>query len=227
MFSFAYTPYIAIIGDLVGSKSLQERKKVQTELITILNDINSLYKLDISSKFMITLGDEFQGLMHHFSHVMDILDRIERELFPVRVRFGIGIGSVTTDINYDSPFGTDGPAYHSARKIIDKLKENEKKKMGAKSYIGIEVDGCDTISSLLNSIFSQDTIIKSKWTKRQWEIIRAFHEHGRTQRNAAAALGINQSSIQKALQSSGYYARQFAVQSVTDVMELLTEKKNA
>ena len=188
--------------------------------------MNNLYKRDISSKFMITLGDEFQGLMHRFSHVMDVLDRIESEMYQIRVRFGIGIGDVTTVINYDSPFGSDGPAYYNARRIVDKLKENEKKKMGSKSNIGIEVEGCDTVSALFNSIFSQNTIIKSKWTKRQREIIRAFIENSFKQSNAAAALGINQSSIHKALQTSGYYTCQLAVQSITDVMELLMEKND-
>ena len=142
MFSFAYSPYIVIIGDMVGSKLLQERKNVQDRLIDILNSINNLYERDISSKFMVTLGDEFQGVMHRFSHVMDVLDRVEREMLPVHVRFGIGIGEVTTDIKYDSPFGSDGPAYYNARKIVDKLKENEKKKMGSKSLVKRSVTPC-------------------------------------------------------------------------------------
>lgn len=56
-------PFIVVIGDICGSKHLNNRKEIQDKLREILNKINNKYKLDIVAKFVITLGDEFQGLL--------------------------------------------------------------------------------------------------------------------------------------------------------------------
>ena len=66
MFFFFFTsnPYIAIIGDIKKSKKIKEREIFQNQLNSILKKVNQLYSSSISSKFTITLGDEFQGLLH-------------------------------------------------------------------------------------------------------------------------------------------------------------------
>ena len=62
-FDYPNNLYIAIIGDIKGSKKLDNRNEVQKKLTSVLDDINKKYKDDIYSKFTITLGDEFQGLL--------------------------------------------------------------------------------------------------------------------------------------------------------------------
>ncbi|MGB4438298.1 MAG: SatD family protein, partial [Sedimentibacter sp.] len=56
-------PYIAIIGDIVNSKKIDNRNDVQIKLKSLLKRIDEKYTDDIASDFMITLGDEFQGLL--------------------------------------------------------------------------------------------------------------------------------------------------------------------
>ncbi|WP_394699384.1 SatD family protein, partial [uncultured Sphaerochaeta sp.] len=46
------------MGDLKNSKKLENRNKIQNQLNQILEKINIKYSADISSKFLITLGDE-------------------------------------------------------------------------------------------------------------------------------------------------------------------------
>lgn len=48
---------------------------------------------------MITLGDEFQGLLNNPAYAIEIVKYIQRELYPVKLRFGIGIGEISTEIN--------------------------------------------------------------------------------------------------------------------------------
>ena len=60
-FFFFKDSYIAIIGDIKKSKKLNNRNTVQNVFKKVLNNINEKYSKDISSKFMITLGDEFPG----------------------------------------------------------------------------------------------------------------------------------------------------------------------
>ncbi len=58
---------------------------------------------DIASDFMITLGDEFQGLLTSGFHLVQIIDYIERSLFPIKLRFGVGIGEIHTEIKRNTP----------------------------------------------------------------------------------------------------------------------------
>ena len=96
--------YTVIIGDIVDSRKLEGRGKIQKRFKEVLENINVKYSENIRSKFRITLGDEFQGLLMGTENVMQIVNDIEYEMFPVRFRFGIGIGEIDTEINYrESP----------------------------------------------------------------------------------------------------------------------------
>ena len=75
-FYFFKVPYIAIIGDIVNSKKLDDRNAVQINLKSLLKRINEKYTEDIASNFMITLGDEFQGLLKCGNNVMNIISEI-------------------------------------------------------------------------------------------------------------------------------------------------------
>ena len=93
MFLF-YDKYVAIIGDIVDSKKLSNRNSVQQKLKQVLEDINNKFSEDIASKFTITLGDEFQGLLKNRENIMRIVCEIEMAMTPIQIRFGIGIGDI-------------------------------------------------------------------------------------------------------------------------------------
>ena len=63
VFHFSCKPHIAIIGDIKDLKKINNRNEVQKKLIKVLDQINEKYNEDISSNFIVTLGDEFQGLL--------------------------------------------------------------------------------------------------------------------------------------------------------------------
>jgi hypothetical protein len=220
---FNYKPFFAIIGDIIDSKKIQDRQQVQHDMTNVLNIINEKYKTNVSSKFMITLGDEFQGLLINGEFITEIIDTIEREMYPISLRFGIGVGSISTKINYDMPLGADGPAYYNARKMIEYIKKSKNKKMEGKSNIRIEVENGLYLSELINSIFSMSTVIKSRWTSRQREIIDAYIKCNEVQSPTAALLRINQSNVQKALKISGFYEYQRANKSITKVLSAFKE----
>jgi len=62
--------YFAIIGDIVESKKILNRNEAQEKLNHILKDINIEYERNIAAKFIITLGDEFQGLLSNPIHLL-------------------------------------------------------------------------------------------------------------------------------------------------------------
>jgi len=210
--------YIAIIGDIVHSKELWNRKESQEKLEAVLDSVNKKYSDAIASKFMITLGDEFQGLLKNGAETMKLIAEIEIGMFPVQIRFGIGIGRITTDINPDFPLGADGPAYYNARKMVDAIKSIEKKNRTSDADVMIATEGSPPSDQLLNTILSLNAALKKKWSDRQREIVFDCILHGDNQVKAAERLGISQSSVQKGLANANYYSMKKAVDTVSNVL---------
>lgn len=218
-FYFKFDPYIAIIGDVKNSKGIEERRKFQNKLNNILNEINEIYSNSISSNFTITLGDEFQGLLHSGEHVMEIIQYIKKESYPIKIRFGIGIGAITTDINSEISIGADGPGYYKARDSIEQLKVLEKKNESTYGDIQIKIDGENNLQELsLNSILKLMYCIEKDWTKKQREVINYVLFEKKNQTEAAHYFNVTQSNIQQILFKSHFYAYKDAFASVSKIL---------
>lgn len=225
MFSFSYHPYIAIIGDIKESKKLQDRNAVQERLLVVLNNINKNYSAVLAAKFVITLGDEFQGLLCEGKNAIYIIEEIQREMYPVRIRFGIGMGEIKTEINPEMALGADGPAFYMARSAIEFLKLHEKKNKTYIADIRIEVDNAEKeIEECLNTIFSLLTVIKRSWTDRQREIIKDTIQYHDGQKKSAERLGITQPSVQRGLAGSDFYVYHDAIRSVNNILKKIRGK---
>lgn len=218
LLSLLYKSYIAIIGDIKDSKKIKDRNAVQKNLHSVLLDINEKYKKDIYSKFTITLGDEFQGLLSDGVNTMNIITEIEQRMYPVKLRFGVGIGAITTDINTEIALGADGPGYYMARTAIEYIKSDEKKKQTNTADIRIEIDGNNETAQILNTILSLMTVIKEGWSDRQREIIWDMLKFQDSQLNAAKRLNITQPSVQKSLSKGNYYAYKDASETLAKIL---------
>ncbi len=224
-FSFNNEPFIAIIGDIKQSKTIENRREVQEKLKSALDEINKNHSDDIASKFSITLGDEFQGLLRNGKNTMDIITEIEMEMYPVEIRFGVGIGAITTDVNKEMSLGADGPAYYNARNAIETLKDDEKKRQTDAAYIRLETDG-DNIAAtiMINTIMTLLTVIKDSWSDRQREIIWDMLKHQDSQTDVAKRFKINQSSVQKGLSKGKYYAYKDALDTLGKALSEIRRK---
>lgn len=214
-FSFENDIYIAVIGDIKESKKITNRSEVQKKLKQILEKINDKYTDDISSKFMITLGDEFQGLLCNGKNIMNIIFEIERDMYPVKIRFGVGAGTITTAVNKEMSIGADGPGYYNARNAIEIIKENEKKKQTNAADIRFEAEGSNQATTIMiNTILSLLTVIKNSWSDRQREIIWDMLQYQDNQVDAANRFKIKQPAIQKSLAKGKYYAYKDALDTI-------------
>lgn len=212
--------FIAIIGDIRGSRSLTQRREIQENLGIILQEINEGFEADIAAKFLITLGDEFQGLLFDGRSLLKIIEKIKMSLYPVTFRFGIGMGQITTNIFSEMALGADGPAFYRARSAIELLKENESKKKAVLSDLSFRFEEKNsTTERLLNTAFTLLYSLEHTWTDRQREIItdQLFHQDG--QKASALRLGITQSAVHKALSAGSYYTYEKALKEITSVME--------
>lgn len=223
--NYSNNSFIAIIGDIINSKKLKDRNEIQIKLKDILNSINQDYSDDIASNFMITLGDEFQGLLNNGENAINIINQIENKMYPVEIRFSIGVGEITTEINRDFPLGADGPAYYNARKMINELKDKKNKLNIGGANILISTDNI-AADNLMNSIFVLCYAIKKKWSSRQKEIITAYLNSDTNQKKTAINLGITQSSVNKGLVNSGFYSYKNALDEIANILSEIKVEKN-
>lgn len=211
--------YIAIIGDIVDSKKIQDRGKVQVRLQDTLSAVNMLYNNSIASNFIITLGDEFQGLLKNGEDTMKILEQIEYEMYPVKIRFGIGIGEITTEINPKMSLGADGPAYYNARQMIEELKLIKNKTSEYDIKLKSEKD-CDI---LINVIFSLLYALKKHWTDRQREVVHASYYYTVRQSRIAEMFNMTQPTIQLILKRANYIKYRNAMETLEKIFSEIKE----
>lgn len=117
--------YLALIGDVVGSKDVPKRADLQKKLTQALKKINDRKPRPVVSPYTVTLGDEFQAVYKTADTLFLDVFSILVEVYPEKIRFGVGLGELTTPINSKQALGMDGPAFHRARAAIAVLKESE------------------------------------------------------------------------------------------------------
>ena len=211
--------FAAVIGDIKDSRHLENRKEVQVHLQEILDRLNEKYKDHIVSKFLITLGDEFQGLLCGGEHILDMVNEIRMEMYPVRLRFGIGFGQITTDIKSEMALGADGPGYYRASEAVELLKEREKKNRPVLAELCLRLDEKDQEKEiLLNTVFDLMYVVESGWTERQRETIWDMLLYGDGQQNTARRLSISQPTVQKALAAGSYYTYENALKNAAKIL---------
>ena len=155
--------YFALIGDIIDSKTAQNRQEIQKKLQRCLDSLNVAYETVIASKFSITLGDEFQGLLKIDAPVFRIIDEIKRAVAEVELRFGLGLGRIVTDINPEQSIGADGPAYWFAREAINYV--HQKNDYGhTQLAVRLEDKFCEDV---VNSLIAAGEAIKSDWRDSQ------------------------------------------------------------
>lgn len=116
---------MTIVCDIKNSQNLENREMVQYQLIDMLKDVNKRFASMIVSPFIITLGDEWQGLLHCPSDYKKLLDHFNNSLSPVSFYCGIGIGEITIH-NFELTVNQlDGPSFHKARKALKFAKQNQ------------------------------------------------------------------------------------------------------
>lgn len=210
--------YYAIIGDVVDSKKIVDRNNVQKQYLKVINRINKDYFNDISSGFQITSGDSFQGLLKQSDNILSIIEEIEDSMEPYFLRFGIGIGSINTDIVVENSSLIDGPAYHNARLAIESVKKRYLKHSDVGNiYVQSNKSSLD---NLINSALSLCYVIKSNWTEKQKKVYNLSIKQNKNQIEIAKILNIKQPSVNSRLNASHSYIYNESIKNINKSFEL-------
>ncbi|MGA7721710.1 MAG: SatD family protein [Ignavibacteriaceae bacterium] len=158
---------IALIGDIVSSRKINNRAQVQTKLSALFRELNKQDKT-IASPFTITLGDEFQTLYYKADNLFKDICLVLITLYPVKVKFSIGIGHLSTKINKSQSIGMDGSAFHNARQGLNELKN--------KSFlINIIADDKNSFELERQNLFLISHLMK-KWKQTRLIIFNMLNE---------------------------------------------------
>jgi len=114
--------YMTIICDLKRSRRLINREKVQYQIIDMLKVANILFSHQIVVPFIITIGDEWEGLLRSNCDFSRILDFFHRRLNGLDFYCGIGIGPVSIRNFQLTVNQLDGPSFYLAREAIKEAK---------------------------------------------------------------------------------------------------------
>jgi hypothetical protein len=117
--------YVAVIADMVQSRELKshQRRATQLAFTTFLKDINTEFHNAVLARFVVTIGDECQGILHKATALPDLLWRFD-DFKSRQLRVGIGRGVLYTPVGRDA-INIDGPALHRARAAIDHAKKDQ------------------------------------------------------------------------------------------------------
>jgi hypothetical protein len=191
-------PCLALIGDMVGSRELprKQRPKIQERFKEFIQYLNKRYANEILSRFVITLGDEFQGLLLSVTPIPDLMWDIEHRFSDRDLRVGVGFGVLYTPIHKEA-INVDGPALYNARTAIETAR--------SKRSLGGVFFGFGEIDQVMNGMARILSFHRSTLTQQQLRIAELMRR-GLTQMEAADQLNISRQAINKQVRSMGWGA---------------------
>jgi len=194
--------YATVTADLVESRRLGNRADAQDKLGRLVRSLNARFKRSLAAPFMVTLGDEIQGLLHDLEQAPRVVSSIHAIFHPSEISVGIGIGQIATKLS-QRVTEMDGPAFVNARGAIGAAKK-ERLEVVVRTSDGF-ADG------VLNAVYLLLGGVEAGWTKPQWERFNLYKELGKVEK-VAARLGISKQSVSKSLRNT-LWSRVLTVES--------------
>jgi hypothetical protein len=180
--------YCAVIGDINDSRRLQQRARIQKKFQEAIAAVNREFRNGIAARFVITLGDEFQGLVFAPEDGYRLIGRFRELMGDVPFAFGLGDGTLSTAMDGRLTNGMDGECFHRARAALRLAKLKRR---------GLVFDADHAAIPALNALVGLMEKQRSRMTPRQREIARLLIRSG-SQKTVARKLGISPQAVSKA-----------------------------
>ena len=188
------TAVATLIGDLVGSRSSQDRAVLHQHLDAALAEVNDL--LHPLRPMWITAGDEYQGAFVTVAEAVQATLLVRVRLLPTYdIRHGIGWGTTTM---LDGEAGIeDGPGWWAARAAIEAAASAEASaahRWLRTAYVVADDAAGAADPGLVNAgLVLRDERVTGL-SERSVSVLRGLLSHV-TQRDVAEALGISASAV--------------------------------
>ncbi|KGN33131.1 hypothetical protein N802_13845 [Knoellia sinensis KCTC 19936] len=194
---------VALIGDVVASRSVKDRRGLHRAVEAALAETND--RVDHVEPLEITVGDEFQGVYPHLGAALEAALRTRLALRPsAESRYGLGRGATTT---LDKARGIkDGPAWWAAREAIVEVERQAER--GALALVHTayrlsedERDDHGVVHAVNAALHCQDHMVGSL-SERSGRLLRGLLD-GMTQRELATTEGITPSAVSQRVRADG------------------------
>lgn len=183
---------VVMIGDLVGSTEVDQRRTLQRRLVKAYKDANLSFKKNLHAPIKITLGDEIAGVVTSPINLYRIATQLLEGIYPHRMRFAFVKGKLTAGLETKDAAIIDGPAFKKAGENIALAKS-------AKNDFIFDL-GNPTNDEILNSLANLVTEIKHDWTENQRKVAKLYAEL-KNQKKVARRMKVSQQNVAKTLKS--------------------------
>jgi len=159
--------YVVLKADIVGSRNFSEEEKnfAMKNLNNNIRKINSNFAHSISSDFTIAGGDSILGVINDTVATYKIILELERLMYPVTMRYGIGYGNInfyeSTDTNE-----MDGDAFEFSLQAIYDTREFD-----LRTRLMSEIK---SHRSKINDLLKQIDEIKMDWSEDDYRLYWKF-----------------------------------------------------
>lgn len=201
--------FVAITGDLVRSREIKERSKIQSKIKSILEKVNRRFGKVILVKFSITIGDEFQGLITSLKQSYSIIKEINKYLYPLNICFGVGEGKISTKIGKRTT-EMDGECFFLSRKALIKAKKRRQSLIYQTNNNSRDI--------FINTIIMLQDAIKQNWKDLHYQRVWEYEKYGTTEK-VAKKKGVSSQAISKALRVAKYSEIKRAEEVIVNSLE--------
>jgi hypothetical protein len=184
---------------MVASRSLSpsRRSHVQEDFTQLMAQLNRLFRPHLRAKFVVTLGDEFQGLLHHPEVIPELIWTLEQRFTARPLRLGFGFGKLHTSIK-EYAINVDGPALHNARASIECAKRR-------RLFGGVFTGFGRTLDPPLNGFARVLYQQRKSWPAQQRVVVTRMHD-GQKGTDIARSLGITKQAVSRYASLAGWDA---------------------
>lgn len=185
-----------VLGDVVDSRSLDDREQFRDTITAALQTVTDQYKTTVEVPFEMIKGvDEFGGILSGLGPLYELLGDVLNEIHPAMVRIGVASGDI--DVRGERGIADmDGPAFHRADELVSEAKAHD-------MYANFDTHNPESVDTLAANNINLLVRQRSELTSKQVEILTAYESHG-TQKAVAAQLGVSQQAISNTLRRIDY-----------------------
>lgn len=193
---------VAVIADIVGSRTLPDRAAAQR----LLEDAIARVERDVPlavRELRSTVGDELQGVYPSLDAAMAALLLLRLALpDDVDCRFGVGVGALG-EVPSRAGALAEGPGWWAAREAIDVIHAKQARTIpGARTWVAVDANAAHVQVGLANAyLLARDQLVSAMSARTRRLVYGRLL--GVTQAELAAAEGITQSAVSQALGAAG------------------------
>jgi len=160
-----------LMADVINSGK-KDPLVLMRQIKDIVTTINLEKQEQLISPLTITLGDEFQGLVHSMEKgietIFDIEEKIVSKQYDLKLRYVLYFGNIDTEINNKIAYEMLGEGLTNARKALNSLKNKD-------TRFEIHLNNSEDAKELyLNKAFFIYQNFIDSWKEKDLEIVKEF-----------------------------------------------------